>query len=189
MDEGILFLILFILGVAIGVGIYYYREKEKKKTYKLIEMEIIENLKELKPYVAPDESKEYTKEFDLVEVALSYDIEDIIVVNDEGLVIASTLKDADNVGAIGLGIFEYIKKFHDNVKKIIIQRDEEYIHIYPLKLHGENLYVIIESKIMLEVVEEREILRRIYDVLKKYFANVETIEKEIPEEGQSILNV
>ena len=182
MDEGTLFLILFILGMAIGVGIYHYREKEKRKTYKLIEMEIIENLKELKPYVAPDEGREYTKEFDLVEIALSYDIEDIIVVNDEGLVIASTLKDADEVGAIASSIFEYIKKFHDNVKKLIVQKDDEYIYIYPLKFHNENLYVVIESKIMLEVVEEREILRKIYDVLKKYFTNIETIEKEISEE-------
>ncbi|XRP97317.1 roadblock/LC7 domain-containing protein [Methanocaldococcus sp. 16A] len=187
MDATILFLILFILGVVIGVGVYYYKEKEKKKTYKLIEMEIVENLKELKPYVAPDESKEYTKEFDLVEVALSYDIEDIIVVSDEGLIIASTLKNAENIGAIGLGIFEYIKKFHDNVKKIIIQKDDAYIHIYPLNLHGENLYLIIESKIMLDVLEEKEIIRKIYNVLEKYFANIETIENDIPE-GRLLLS-
>ncbi|XRO75579.1 roadblock/LC7 domain-containing protein [Methanocaldococcus sp. 28A] len=183
MDVTILFLILFMLGVVIGVGVYFYKEREKKKTYKLIEMEIVESLKELKPYVAPDESKEYTKEFDLVEVALSYDIEDIIVVNDEGLIIASTLKDADNIGAIGLGIFEYIKKFHDNVKKIIIQKDDSYIHIYPLNLHSENLYLIIESKIMLDVLEEKEIIRKVYNVLKKYFANIETIDNVIPEGG------
>jgi len=168
------------IGIGIGVGLYYYKEKEKKKTYKLIEMEIIENLKELKPYVAPDEDREYTKEFDLVEIALSYDIEDIIVVNDEGLVIASTLKDADEVGAIGLGIYNYIKKFHNNVKKIIIQKDEEYIYIFPLKLYDENLHVIIESKIALEVVEEKEILGRVSEVLKKYFSNIDSIENETP---------
>jgi predicted regulator of Ras-like GTPase activity (Roadblock/LC7/MglB family) len=183
MNMVIFFLIFFIIGVGLGVELYYYKEREKKKTYRLIEMEIIENLKELKPYVAPDEDREYTKEFDLVEIALTYDIEDIIVVSDEGLVIASTLKDAENVGAVGLGIFNYIKKFHNNVKKIVIHKDEEYIHIYPLKFHDETLYVIIESKVMLEVLEEKEILMSICNVLEKYFANVEIIEKEIPNEG------
>ncbi|MEO2116885.1 MAG: roadblock/LC7 domain-containing protein, partial [Methanocaldococcus sp.] len=70
----------------------------------------------------------------------------------------------------------------NNVKKIIIQKDDEYIYIYPLKFHNENLYVVIESKIMLEIVEEREILKKIYNVLKKYFTNIESIEKEISEE-------
>ncbi|WP_245527785.1 roadblock/LC7 domain-containing protein [Methanocaldococcus fervens] len=173
-----LFLILFILGVTIGAGIYCYREKEKRKTYKFIEMEIIEGLKELKPYIAPDENKEYTEEFDLVEIALSHDIEDIVVVNDEGLVVASTLKGGDDFGAIGLGIFEYIKKFHDNIKKVVIQKGDNYIHIYPLKCNNENLYAIIESKIMLETIEEKEILRKVNEVLKKYFGNVENIKKE-----------
>ncbi|ADC68810.1 Roadblock/LC7 family protein [Methanocaldococcus sp. FS406-22] len=180
MDGTIIFLILFIVGVGIGVGLYYYKEKEKKKTYRLIEMEIIENLKELKPYVAPDEGREYTKEFDLVEIALSYDIEDIIVVNDEGLVIASTLKDADEIGASASGIFEYIKKFYSNIKKVVIFKDDSYMYIFPLKLYDENLYVIIESKIALEVVEEKEILRKICEVLKKYFVEVEEIENETP---------
>jgi len=95
-------------------------------------MEIIENLKELKPYVAPDEGREYTKEFDLVEIALSYDIEDIIVVNDEGLVIATTLKDADEVGATASSIFEYIKKLCGNIKKVVIFKEDSYLYIYPL---------------------------------------------------------
>ncbi|NPA62395.1 MAG: roadblock/LC7 domain-containing protein [Methanococci archaeon] len=183
MNAIIAFLILFILGVGIGVGAYYYKEREQKKTYKLIEMEIIENLKELKPYVAPDEDKEYTKEFDLVEIALSYDIEDIIVVNDEGLVIATTLKDAEEVGATASGIFEYIKKMCGNIKKVVIYKDDSYLYIYPLNLYGENLYVIIESKIALDVVEEKEIMKKITGVLKKYFSAVKAIEQEIPEEG------
>ncbi|AAB98151.1 hypothetical protein MJ_0163 [Methanocaldococcus jannaschii DSM 2661] len=183
MDAIIIFLILFIVGVLIGVGVYYYKEKERKKTYKIIEMEIIENLKELKPYVAPDEGREYTKEFDLVEIALSYDIEDIIVVNDEGLVIATTLKDADEVGATASSIFEYIKKLCGNIKKVVIFKEDSYLYIYPLKLYGENLYVIIESKIALDVIEEKEILKRITGVLKKYFSTITTIEQEIPEEA------
>jgi hypothetical protein len=182
MDVVTLFITFFILGTVLGAGLQYYREKEKKKTYKIIEMEIIENLKELKPYVAPDESRRYTKEFDLVEIALTYDIEDIIVVNDEGFVVASTLRDAEDVGAIGLGVYEYIKKFHGNVKKIIIQKDDEYIHIYPLKHHDENVYVIIESKVMLEVLEEKEILMRVHEILEKYFENIDALEKETSKE-------
>ena len=86
------------------------------------------------------------------------------------------------MGAIGLGVYEYIKKFHGNVKKIIIQKDDEYIHIYPLKHHDENVYVIIESKVMLEVLEEKEILMRVHEILEKYFGNIDALEKETNEE-------
>ncbi|WP_250543591.1 roadblock/LC7 domain-containing protein [Methanocaldococcus lauensis] len=163
------------MGVLKGVGIYMYREREKRKTYKLIEMEIIENLKELKTYM-DTENKEFSKEFDLVEIALTYDVGDIIVVNNEGLIIASTLKDAENAGAVCLGIFEYVKKFYNDIRKIILQRKDKYIYIYPIKLCGEMIYIIIESKVMLEIVDEKEILKKTCNVLKKYFSDFKTID-------------
>ncbi|MCQ6254849.1 roadblock/LC7 domain-containing protein [Methanocaldococcus sp.] len=177
MEATTIFLILFILGVFIGIGLYFFKEREKRKTYKLIEMEVIENLKELKAYMDTGD-KEFSKEFDLVEIALTYDIGDIIVVDDEGLIIASTLKDADDIGAIDLGIFEYAKKFYKDIKKIIIQRKDKYIYIYPIKLCNEHLYIILESKIMLEIVDEREIIKKTCNVIKNYFKEFEDLNVE-----------
>ncbi|CAB3288883.1 Robl_LC7 domain-containing protein [Methanocaldococcus lauensis] len=182
MDAVAIFLILFIIGVGIGIGLYIHKEREKRRTYKIIETEIIENLKELKTYME-SEDREFSKEFDLVEIALSYDLGDIIVVNDEGLIIASTIKDAEDIGAINFSIFKYIKKFYKDVKKIIIQRKDNYIYVYPIKLCGEHLFIIVESKIMLDSIEEKDIIKKTCNIVKKYFADYESIEIEPSKEG------
>jgi hypothetical protein len=93
-----------------------------------------------------------------------------------------SIEDIEEASSVGFKEYEYIKKFHNNVKKIIIQKEDEYIHIYPLKHHDENVYVIIESKIMLDVLEEKEILMRVHEILEKYFENIDALEKETNEE-------
>ncbi|ENN96357.1 Roadblock/LC7 family protein [Methanocaldococcus villosus KIN24-T80] len=177
MLSTIVFLLSFCIGTVLGIYVKIKREKNIEKNHKELENKVIENLKELKKYVAPLDDREYSKEYDLVEIALDYGLEDIVVVNDEGLVIASTLKDGEMLGASGLDIYERIKKYHDDTKKVIIYKDNLYTYIYRGKLNNERIYIIIDSKTQIDKFNEIEILGKIAKILRKqYMAPLENIE-------------
>ncbi len=186
------FLGFFIFGTILGIALYKYKESQKKKEFKIIEMELVNNLKELKTYIEPDENKIFSDEYDLVEIALEYGLEDIIITNDEGFIVASTLKDSEELGSNVFKIFCNVKDLYNNLKKIIIQEENSNIIIYPIRCCDENLYIIIVTKKLPSHLDEKEIYNRVYTLLKdkylKVVRNIDNLPTKTPLKDIEILN-
>ncbi|WP_423793337.1 roadblock/LC7 domain-containing protein [Methanocaldococcus indicus] len=172
----LIFFISFILGGILAYLLYKYKENQKQQSFKVIEMELVENLKELKKQIEPTDDKKFSKEFDLVELSLNYEFDDIVITNDEGFIIASTYEDSDEFGSTLFRIFENIKDYLKKVKKVVIQSDE-YIIIYPIEYMNEEIYIITKTKILPNPVEEKKFLDEIKHLLdNKYLHQLRTLE-------------
>ncbi|AEF95970.1 hypothetical protein [Methanotorris igneus] len=172
MEGYILFIISLISGF-LGVILIWktfenlnkskIREERAKE-----EEEIIEGLKELKSYIAP-EQKKASKEYDLLEIAFEHDILDITIANEEGLPIASTLADSEELAAKYSGIYQYIKNFmKKDIVKVSIKDKDGYVYIISISKGNIPLYLIINTKIELSQFSEKSLLRKILPLLDKY---------------------
>ncbi len=169
MNSTLIFLITFITGGLLGYLFYNMKLKKEYEKKEEIEEELVKSLKELKSYVAPKEvieEREFSKDFDLVELALEHNLIDIIVTDEEGLTIATTIKDESDLGPKIVYIFENIIKNFSDTRKVIISKKESYLYIFKSIIGEEPIYIIFESRVMLNPVDEREVVKKIYKIVK-----------------------
>ncbi|WP_456471528.1 roadblock/LC7 domain-containing protein [Methanocaldococcus sp.] len=180
MSLTLLYLITFIFGSFLGYSLYNIKKQKEMQEKNEIEEELINSLKELKSYVTPigeEDVKEFSKDYDLVEIALEYNLIDIVVTDDEGLVITSTIKEEEDIGAIAASIFDYINKYLSNVRKVVIVKENSYLYIYKLYIYDEKIYIIFESKVLLDLISEREVTKKIYGLIKdKHLSHIKGLE-------------
>ena len=145
MDETIFFIVSLISGFSCAVLIWKLLEKKVKEKMEheiFNEDEIVEGLKELKTYIAPPQQEKASKEYDLLELAIEYEVSDITIVNEEGLPIASTLADSEELAAKCSGVFYYIKKIlGGDITKVEIKNPNKHIYIHPL-LKDKHLIIL-----------------------------------------------
>jgi len=167
---------LFTISLGAGFLSSFYtlmKVKRSKKTseteeHEKLELEVIEGLQKLKSHALSEKSKKASDKYDLLEIALSQDISDITVVNEEGLPIVSTLKDPEEVSGQYSGIFQTLNKIMGNVSKASVKSGDEYIYISTIEKNGMPLYVIANSTIEMDPMEERELQSKVLGILDQY---------------------
>ncbi len=151
-----------------------YEQRKKIKTMKekeLLEKEVIDGLLELKKYSISDDITENkaSKDYDLIELALEQDINDIIISSDEGLPILSTIKESDELAAETTALYKYASKyFKNNIDKILIKSGEEHQYIYKIIKNNIPVYIMLKSKIELEPVNEKMLLKDLSITIDRY---------------------
>jgi len=167
--EYLLFIIFLMVGIFLGIVLTWKLNISKSSHEEEIsEEEIVESLSELKTYIVP-EQKKASKEYDLLEIALEHDVSDITIVNEEGLPIASTLADSEELAAKYSGIYQYIKNSTNrDITKISIRDKNGYTYILSISKDGIPLYLIVTAKIEITSLSERTLLNRIMPLLDKY---------------------
>ena len=129
---------LSLFTVSLGAGFFgsYYTllklKKDKKDVKKeekdMLELEVIEGLQKLKSQAVSKNPEKASDTYDLLEIALSHDLLDVTVVNDEGLTIISTLKDPEEVSGQYSGIYQTLNKIMGNV--VITSYSIHYTKLY-----------------------------------------------------------
>ena len=150
------------------------REKEK------LENEVIDGLLELKKYSASgDISTKASDSYDLLSVALMYDVSNITIISDEGLPIVSTFKDAEEISAQFSALYDYASKIlPDKLNKLFVKLEDKYVLMYSAVKNDIPCYVIIESKYELDSVTEKRLAREIMYVLDNYLSESTDDEEE-----------
>ncbi|MBA2863742.1 hypothetical protein [Methanococcus maripaludis] len=167
---------LFTISLGAGFfGSYYtlFKLKKDKKNVQneekeLLELEVIEGLQKLKSQAVSKNPEKASDTYDLLEIALSHDILDITVVNEEGLTIISTLKDPDEVAGQYSGVFQTLNKIMGNVEKTSIKSGEEYIYISTIEKNEMPFYIIANSNIEMDPIDERELQNEVIEILGQY---------------------
>lgn len=174
MGSVYLFIFSLIVGFLGSVACWkltkYYQHKNDKENFKELEEEVIEGLKKLKEYTAAKNSRKASDEYDLLNIALDNELSDITIVNEEGLTIASTLKDPEEVAAQYSNIFQNVNNIINNASKVIVKAGDEYVYITTIKKKDIPLYLIIHSNIEVDPISEKEIIKDILNVLDKYIS-------------------
>jgi len=176
MEPILVFAVFYTLGFLAVITSWkiYVIKKEKDEQIKKeqLENEIISSLLELKKYTTTNlDDERLSNKYDLIGIALENDVTNIIIVNDEGLPVLSTLENSDEYSAKYSALFQRICKLSKNKpSKVSIKYDEGYyIHILPMIKDDNKLYVIIKSNIEIDVITEKKLLFEISSVLDEYF--------------------
>ncbi|WP_459202601.1 hypothetical protein [Methanococcus sp. CF] len=169
---------LSLFTVSLGAGFFgsYYTLVKMKKNKKhvqqeekeLLEIEVIEGLQKLKSHAIAKNPEKASDTYDLLEIALSHDLLDVTVVNEEGLTIISTLKDPEEVAGQYSGIYQTLNKIMGNVEKTIIKSGEEYIYISTIEKNEMPFYIIANSYIEMEPIDEKELQNEVSGILGQY---------------------
>jgi len=169
---------LSLFTVSLGAGFFgsYYTllklKKDKKDVKKeekdMLELEVIEGLQKLKSQAVSKNPEKASDTYDLLEIALSHDLLDVTVVNDEGLTIISTLKDPEEVSGQYSGIYQTLNKIMGNVEKTIIKSGDEYIYISTIEKNEMPFYIIANSYIEMEPIDEKELQNEVIGILGQY---------------------
>ena len=157
---------------------YIMKQKEKEQ----LENEVIEGLLELKKYseqTSNPESKASDK-YDLIELALENDLSDITIVSEEGLPIISTLRNPDELAAQYSALFEYAHNSEgiNNLQRMSIKSEDGYKYITSMVKNGIPLYFIISSKVRLDSITERILMKDVLQILDEYISENTDIEEE-----------
>ncbi len=159
----------FLLGLA-ALKLYrmeqYRREQREKER---LENEIIEGLIQLKKYTTAETSPVASDKYDLLEIALENDVSDIIIANEEGLPIVSTLKDPDEDSAKYSALFQYVNSSITNgLLKINIRCEDGYRYVIPIVKNNIPLYLIIKSNVEIDSIGEKKLTKDILNILDRY---------------------
>ncbi|MBA2862007.1 hypothetical protein [Methanococcus maripaludis] len=169
---------LSLFTVSLGAGLFgsYYTlikmKKDEKNTKKeeqdLLELEVIEGLQKLKTHAVSKNPEKASDTYDLLELALSHDLLDVTVVNEEGLTIISTLKDPEEVAGQYSGVFQTLNKIMGNVEKTSIKSGDEYIYISTIEKNEMPFYIIANSYIEMDPIDEKELQNEVIGILGQY---------------------
>ena len=153
-------------------------QKEKEQ----LENEVIEGLIELKKYSEQTQSSgsKASDKYDLIELALENDLSDITIVSEEGLPIISTLRNPDELAAQYSALFEYARNSEgiNELQRMSIKSEEGYKYITPMVKNGIPLYFIISSKVRLDSIIERILMKDLLQILDEYISENTDIEEE-----------
>ena len=176
MEPILIFAVFYTLGflaVLISWGIYNIKKENDRQIKKeQFEDEIISSLLELKEYTTTNlEDGKLSNKYDLIGIALENDVTNIIIVNDEGLPVLSTLENSDEYSAKYSALFQRVSKLSKNKpSKVSIKYDDGYyINILPMVKDNNKLYVIIKSNIEIDTMTEKKLLFEVSNVLDEYF--------------------
>ena len=175
MEPILIFAMFYILGFLAVLTTWriYVIKKEKDKHMKKeqLENEVISSLLELKKYTTKSIGGEkLSDKYDLIGIALENDVTNIVIVNDEGLPVLSTLENSDEYSAKYSALFQSVCKLSKNKpSKISIKYDEGYyINILPMIKDNNRLYVIIKSNIEIDTITEKKLLFEVSGILEEY---------------------